>query len=219
MKRIINSNEVAEFIAGKILEKIKQGKKVLWFATGGSSTKAGIETAKIISEYPHRNLTVTLTDERYGPVGHPDSNWAKLTAGGFNLLEATVIPILTGENRSVTSQEFNIKLKEALKRADYKIGLFGVGADLHTAGILPGSPALDSNEFVSDYKSETFERITITPRVIRALDEAVVFAQGREKEPALEKIFSSSENHLSTKDAPAQILKEVPLLTVFYKEK
>ena len=37
-----------------------------------------------------------LTDERYGPVGHPDSNWSQLLQKGFDLPQAKLVPVLTG---------------------------------------------------------------------------------------------------------------------------
>lgn len=214
IKKVKDYVEPGGFIANKILEKLAQNKKVFWFATGGSSSRICIEVAKIISEHSHQGLTVSLTDERYGPVGHQDSNWQKLIEGGFVLPEARLMPVLLGENRSITTEQFNTKLEEALDSADYKIGLFGVGLDGHTAGILPESPAVESPDWAVDYGSEKFERITITPKTIARLDEAVVFTEGKEKLI----ILQSLEKDANIKDQPAQILKSVPLLTIFNKE-
>ena len=53
----------AKFIASKILRQLERSKKVLWLVPGGSAIAVAIETAKIISKYPHKNLAVSLTDE------------------------------------------------------------------------------------------------------------------------------------------------------------
>ena len=214
IKRVNDIQGPAQFIANSILKHLNAGEKVLWLATGGSSIAVGVEVAKIIKEHPHQNLIVTLTDERYGEINHPDSNWNQLLDKGFDLPEAKLIPVLLGENRDDTTQKFNTALEGELKSADYKIGLFGIGTDFHTAGILPGSGAVFSEDLAFGYNSEKFERITITPKTIQKLDEVIVFMQGEEKE----KVLKILEQNASINDQPAQILKKVPLLTIFYKK-
>ncbi len=157
---------VADFVAKAILDKLNSGKKVLWLVPGGSNIPVAVEAAKIITKQPHQHLTVTLTDERYGAVGHKDSNWQKLKQQGFNLPQAKLIPVLTGENRAMTTKNFNTILEQELKNAKYKIGLLGVGADGHTAGILPESIAVNTGDLTFGYNGPDFERITITEKVI-----------------------------------------------------
>ena len=57
--------------------------------------------AKKIKEKLSDNLVVALVDERYGPVGHPDSNWFKLEIAGFKIKGAKMIPILIGISLAV----------------------------------------------------------------------------------------------------------------------
>jgi len=205
----------AKFLAESILRQLESGKKVLWFATGGSSIPVVIETARIIGKSSHsgicRNLHITLTDERYGPQGHPNSNWKQLIDKGFNLPDAKLIHILTGRDIVETTKTFNAILKQELAEMTFKIGLFGIGADGHTAGILPGSPAIDSECLAYSYTAPLFERITITLEVIDQLDEAVVFMQGEQKWH----IISDLEKDIPVSVQPAQILKVIPTLTIF----
>jgi 6-phosphogluconolactonase/glucosamine-6-phosphate isomerase/deaminase len=100
---------------------------------------------------PLERLTVTLTDERYGPVGHADSNWRQLATAGFDLPGATMLPVLKGLDMPSTVAEFAAVLKHHLSAADFALGFFGIGADGHTAGILPGSPAVAATEFAAGY--------------------------------------------------------------------
>lgn len=153
-----------------------------------------------------------MTDERYGPLGHKDSNWQQLIEKGFNLPQALLVPILTGEDRATTTLKFNEVLNREFMRVEYKIGLFGVGADGHTAGILPESGAVSSEDLAFGYDTPTFSRITITPKVIEKLDEAVVFMQGEEKWEVVKDLL---EKNIEITKQPAQILKKVPLLTIF----
>ena len=212
IKTITDPSIPAEYIAKRILAKLKLGKKILWLMAGGSCISVEVLVAKIISKHPHENLTVTLTDERFGRVGHKDSNWQQLIEKGYSLPNAKLLPVLTGENRTKTVENFNTILQENLKKADYKIGLFGMGNDGHTAGILPRSEAVKASGFAFGYQTANFERITITKQVIEKLDEVVGFMQGKEKWPVIKDL---EEKNIGTSIQPAQILKLVPRLTIF----
>lgn len=211
IKTTTKLEDPAEFIAHTILNKLELGKSVLFFVTGGSSIPVCVKISEIIKEHSHKNLTIMLTDERYGPVGHSDSNWAGLIKRGFDLPEAKLIPILTGDNHIVTTEKFNTVLKKELKDAKYKIGLFGIGIDGHTAGVLPETESVYYHELACGYDTSMYSRITITPKAIVQLDEVVVWAQGQEKWEVIKKL----EQNIDIRKQPAQILKKVPLLTIF----
>ncbi len=235
VKNTREAGDAAEFISSAILDKLQSGKNVLFFISGGSCIPVAVQAAKIISRQANKNLTVMLADERYGSIDHFNSNYFQLMEKGFSLPNAKLVPILTGYDRDTTSQKFNKNLEEELKKADYKIGLFGIGADGHTAGILPDSVAAHSQDLACSYDTPVFSRITITPKMIEKLDEAVVWAQGEDKWRALKNLLASpvdelrprekdipARNAFSIADAggdilkqPTQILKKVPLLTIF----
>ncbi len=207
-------DEAASFVALSVLDKLNLDKKVLFFVAGGSAIPIAVKIAEILNNSSSnnlKNLTVTLTDERYGDIGHTDSNYFQLFEKGFNLRDAKIIPVLIGEDKDTTVQKFNEILKNELDLSDYKIGLFGIGTDGHTAGILPDSVVVDCQDLVCGYDTPKFSRITITPKTIEKLDEAIVWAQGEDK---WEVIKNLSED-VDIKKQPAQILKKVPLLTVF----
>jgi 6-phosphogluconolactonase/glucosamine-6-phosphate isomerase/deaminase len=219
LKTTTNAEDTANFLASSILKQLKSGKRVLFFVTGGSSISVGSKVSKILREYPDKNLLknliVTLTDERYGKVGHPDSNWQQLKDRGFNIPQAKLIPILTGDDRNTTIEKFNKMLNTELmidKENEYKIGLFGVGSDGHTAGILPDSVAVNSENLACGYDTPTFSRITITSKMIEKLDETVVWAQGKDKWKIVENLLGEN---IPIARQPAQILKKIPLLTIF----
>ena len=204
-------DDTAKFIANSILNQLSSGKSVLFFVTGGSGIEVGVKVSKILEKESLENLTVTLTDERYGPVGHKDSNWQQLLDKGFDLPGAKLVPVLTGVDTKTTTQKFNQALNRELTKDSYKIGLFGIGADGHTAGILPGSGAVNSPDLAYNYQTPQFERITITPRAIMELDQAIVYAKGKEKWKTLGELQTDQDINIQ----PAQILKTVPLLTMF----
>ncbi len=202
---------VAEFIAKKIISKLESGKKVLWIVPGGSSIVATSLAAKMIVTHPHENLTVMPGDERFGPVGHADSNWFQMEKEGFALPGARLVPLLVGDDRQTTTDKYAENLKKYIAEADYVLGFFGVGADGHTAGMLPGTPPLGSSEYAASYQAAQYERVTVTPVVIDMLDEAVAFAVGENKWPILRNL----NKEVPAEDNPVQLLKRVPEFTLF----
>lgn len=212
--KTIQTNEpelAANFIASQILSQLQAGRRVLWFVSGGSAIAVAVSAAEKIAKFPHHSLVVTLTDERYGPLNHQDSNWRQLLEAGFKLPEARLISVLTGADFLATAQIFSEKLRTEETLADYKIGLFGIGPDGHTAGILPDSPAVSASGLVSAYEAGIFKRITITPAAILKLDEGIVFATGPVKWPVLKRL----DEELEITNQPAQVLKHLAKLTIF----
>jgi 6-phosphogluconolactonase/glucosamine-6-phosphate isomerase/deaminase len=215
LKIINNNKEIVDFITGSISRQLEAGKSVLLFLSGGSSIPIEVEVSHNIKKIPHSKLVVTQVDERYGSVHHSDSNWFKLAKEGFDLPEARLIPYLTGVHLSETTARIAKILKEEISKADYKIGIFGVGIDGHTAGILPHTEAVNSKGMVCAYETDLYSRITITPEVIASLDEGVVCAMSEDKWG----VISSLSKDILIEDQPAQILKKIPLLTIFSNHK
>lgn len=218
IKKVENLEVVADFVASAIWEHLKSGEKVLFFMTGGSSIDVCVRIAEILknnlaknSQNLAQNLTITLTDERYGKVGHTDSNWQQLLEKGFDFENAKLVPVLSGREIEETVLEFNKILNAEFIEKEYKIGLFGIGLDGHTAGILPESKAVSFADWACSYDTPQFSRITITPQAIEKLDEAIIFTKGADKIKVLENL----KEEIEIKKQPAQILKKVPLLTIF----
>lgn len=202
---------VVDFLTERLTQKLQEGKRVLWLVAGGSCAPLAVAVANRLQGEEVQLLTVTLTDERYGQPGHADSNWQQLLAAGFVLPGARLQPVLSGESREATVRAFDKTLRHEFAEADYRIGLFGMGPDGHTAGLFPGSQALESQAFAVDFQGSDFERITMTTEAVKQLDEAVLYAVGAAKHTAL----SNLEKELQLEQQPAQILKSVPALTIF----
>lgn len=197
-------HEIVQYLADEIGGRLDAGQKVLWLIPGGSASVVAIEVMQRLEQSKLANLYITLTDERYGPLGHPNENWTQLVNAGFETGAAQTYRVLTGEAPECTTDHFDQKLQEWLPQVDFAIGLFGVGADGHTAGIKPHSPAVESDERAAYFVGEDFERITITPNAIRDIDEAVVYACGTAKFPVLQSLIEES---LPLDEQPAQALK------------
>jgi 6-phosphogluconolactonase/glucosamine-6-phosphate isomerase/deaminase len=216
-----------EHLATTLLRHLNAGERVLWLVPGGS---AGAIAAAVAEELraaqPYPNLVITLTDERYGEPGHPDSNWKSLLEAGLVVPGATMLPVLMpGASLEATAATFARTLEGRLAAADFALGLFGIGPDGHTSGILPHSPAVKATALAVGYDGHRlppvtpggpqFERVTTTPPAIARLHEAVVYAVGQDKWP----VIDSLSHHKALSVQPAQVLKQVHHVTVFNDRK
>jgi len=219
MKYIYSQNAAGavEQLSATIAQLLATDKKVLWLVSGGSGGKVSVDVAKALQDAPLDNLFVTLSDERYGPLGHKDENWQLLLNDGFALPGATLYRPLTGDSREETTRQLTNWLASTLETVDYVIGLFGIGADGHTAGIKPHSAAVTATTLAASYDGDDFERITITPVFIEHINEAVIQAFGEDKSPVIRELLTQD---IPVDQQPAQVLKRLPKTTVYsdYKE-
>ena len=209
---------VIEYLTNLLKEKLGSGAKVLWLLSGGSGANVCVEVSKRLFGTNLHNLSVTLSDERYGPVGHANENWQILLDAGLKLPGATMYRPLIGMDRASTTVQFSSWLKDELDNVDFTVGLIGIGSDGHTAGLKPHTVIIDTTDFATDFTGDDFERITMTSTAIAELDEAVIQAMGADKAPTLQKLMNQDIN---PNEQPAQLLKTVPKVTLFtdYKEK
>lgn len=202
----------AEHLALAIKDHLASGQRVLWLLSGGSGIRAVLATSLQLQDVDLSNLYVTLTDERFGVIGHPDENWQQLLDGGMQLTGANLYRPLTGDDIIMTSDKFGAWLMQQMTTVDYVVGLFGIGGDGHTAGIKPHSPAVDTTAWAENFTGEDFERITMTPFAISQVHEIVVQVSGSDK---LDTIRTLLHETVDTAEQPAQILKSVSKCTLY----
>jgi 6-phosphogluconolactonase/glucosamine-6-phosphate isomerase/deaminase len=205
-----NEAEGIDALTNKIAHELAAGSKVLWCIPGGSNIPLSVTVLdavrKQVSKEQLSLLTVTLTDERYGPVGHADSNWAQLLAAGFREEGITVIPVLRGLLLDETVEVWRSYLENAFAHTDVHIAQFGIGSGGHIAGALPHSPAISDSVIVCAYESAPFIRITLSTSSIARMGVAYVFAFGPSKEKAMQNLH---QRDLSLEEEPAQVLKNI----------
>jgi len=201
--------EIATYLAQTIQSHLDKEESVVWIVSGGSAVTVAVQAAKLLTK--GANLTVTLADERYGAVGHSDSNWQALLNEGFEIAQAHPEPVLHNLPVGETAAKYEQLIEGLFQRSDYKIALLGIGPDGHTAGILPHSPATDTERLVKYYEGDDYQRLTLTPKALLKLDEALVFVQGQAKWPQLEQL----DSNLPIATQPAQVLKYIPKVTIF----
>jgi 6-phosphogluconolactonase/glucosamine-6-phosphate isomerase/deaminase len=213
--RASSASKLARIIATELRAALEQGQKVLWLVCGGSNIAVASAVCPLLDGLELSELSVTLTDERYGPVGHPDSNWQQLQDVGFRLPGARLVPVLgDGLSLADTTAQFATSLEQLTHEADTVIGLFGLGPDGHTAGILPGSPAVGSPLGAIGYVTEQFTRITMGPCMFERLDLAYLGFEGTAKTTQIARLGQD----LSPEEQPVQYLKRAGTLMVYHIE-
>lgn len=205
-----------ELLAKDISDSLSLGRKVFWLLSGGTNVPISVEVMKRVRSTVSldllKNLSISLVDERYGPQGHVDSNWQQLIAAGFDFSGANQLPVLRGLSLENTVDVYKKTIEKALQNGVRSIGQFGIGADGHTAGVLPFTSAVSDTNAACSYKTPAFYRITMTLSSIKNLCAAYTFAFGEGKKQTL-KLLRSSATPLT--EQPAQILKSIPESSIF----
>ncbi|MGH7238252.1 MAG: 6-phosphogluconolactonase [Candidatus Saccharimonadales bacterium] len=205
--KIDSPEQATETLVAALKAALEKQPAVTWLVPGGSNIAITVAAMAGLPDALTEKLIIAQTDERYGELGHQDSNWRQLIEAGFQLKKAKALPILTNEPLSLqgTATRYAKNIGELIMLT-YKIGQFGIGPDGHIAGIKPDSPAAVANGLAVGYQAEDFERVTITFGAIRQLDEAFAFVFGESKRATLEAL--ANEHHQPLLQ-PAQILKSL----------
>lgn len=207
--------EAATDIAERLNKLLARKHSVLWLVSGGSNIAIQAMAMNMIPDNLSKNLTIIPVDERYGKYNHADSNSAAMRAAGFDPKHAEWIDILE-DNVSLedATQLLNNCIARKVAMDDYIFATLGMGEDGHTAGILPQSPALTTDEFAISYKGKDYTRITVGADTLAAhVDEAILCAFGKNKQKALQLLKTTDE---SRQIIPAMILHQIHDCTVYH---
>lgn len=210
--RLSPQSYVAPFLASRILQQLQTGKKVLWLLSGGSGIHVCVQVGVLLADKDLTNLYVTMSDERYGTIGHSDENMQQLLDAGLSLPGASIYRPLIGEMIQETTNAYDAWLTSVFDVTDYHIALLGIGEDGHTSGIKPHSPAVHIQTAACHFSGEDYERITTTADFLSRFDEAVIQAYGQSKQAVVRQLQAS--NDLSLDDFPAGLIRNIPLVTL-----
>lgn len=192
----------------RIVRELSTGRNVLWLVSGGSNIKASVNIMDTIPAELTQQLSIMLLDERYGEVGHKDSNWTQLLKAGFDPQNAQMLPVLKqGLSLEQTARRYNKLTDWALADADCVFAQLGMGDDGHIAGIMPNSvAATEQTKLAVGYKSQKYDRLTLTFPALKSVTAIYAFAFGDTKHKA---IITLQSKELDIAAQPAQILKQV----------
>lgn len=192
--------------------------------SGGSTPKALftlLGSDEFIGRFPWPHVSWYWGDERYVPYDHPESNYGmtrKAMLDKAPVPRANVHPVPTDGSPEEAAARYERTLQAAYgaavlddARPLFDVTLLGLGADGHTASLLPGEPVLNERErwvaAVSHGRPEV--RITMTYPVIESSRHVAFLVAGREKTAILRTIRAGNS------DLPAARVRPVGNLLWF----
>jgi 6-phosphogluconolactonase len=192
--------------------------------SGGSTPKALfslLASDEFRDRFPWQQVSWFWGDERFVPYDHPESNYRMAREAMLAKVPVppeNIRPVPTDGTPEEAARRYELTLQEDYgaptldpARPLFDIMLLGLGADGHTASLLPGERVLDERErwvaAVSHGRPEV--RITMTYPVIESSHYAAFLVAGREKAAILQEIRAGGSQ------APAARIRPVGELLWF----
>lgn len=202
----------------------RHGRATLAFS--GGSTPAPMLRALAGHDLAWSATHVVQVDERVAPDGHADRNWTMI---GEHLLSRVDIPASLQHPMPVTDHDGAERVADGLVASAHSYGQLltmiagapptidvvhlGVGADGHTASLVPDDPVLGvTDRFVAvagPYQGR--RRMTLTYPAINGARRIVWQVTGRDKAPALRAALQGSgvpASRVRRRDAVAIVTRE-----------
>lgn len=197
--------------AHDILKKMID-KDAILALSGGTSIdyrKMIVEPADVIPG------AICVVDERYGKPFHKDSNELLLKSQGVKeFADSQCIEshkILKGKDFLEIAKDYEKEIEDLFKRFAKKVGVMGVGANLHTAGIFPHSVAAHSPDYVvAEVVEDRFpKRISLTMKALGEFTNFVILMFGDKKKEALKMLLDDNVNDMQK--YPAIFYRKAPV--------
>ena len=183
-----DAEDVAARAAALIAERARAavtGRGAFSVALSGGRTPARMVELLASADVPWDLVTVYQVDERVAPPGHHDRN---LTMLERSLALARIVPMRVGEG----DLRAEVLAYDALLPDHLDLVHLGLGADGHTASLVPGDAVLEVADcgvaVTGEYQGR--RRMTLTYPALDRAREAVWVITGGDKADALAKLLS-----------------------------
>ncbi len=155
-------------------------------ALSGGRTPWAMLAALAHEDLPWERLWVLQTDERLAPNGDPVRNWThiqSILAGKVPAEQCVPMPVTVEDSDIAAEQYATVLQRIAGNPPVIDIVHLGLGADGHTASLLPGSPLLDETErqvaLTDEYQG--YRRMTLTLPVLKQARALLWLVAGSDK--------------------------------------
>jgi 6-phosphogluconolactonase len=212
------AHAAAERFALAVEDAVAERGQAFVALSGGSTPKA---MGRILAREPYRSripwdrVHVFWGDERWVPLGSPESNAGEAMRGFLDLVPIPRANIhswdTAAEEPDDAATAYEARLREAFAEPDgiprFDLVLLGMGDDGHTASLFPGTRALGEVEplAVANYVAK-FDavRLTLTAPVLNNGREILFLIGGPGKADIVETVLDGPENPV---DLPAQMIR------------
>jgi 6-phosphogluconolactonase len=161
-------------------------------ALSGGTTPGLMFGSLAARDLPWRQVHLWQVDERVAPKDGPDRNLTYLDAAFGDLNGVTVHPMPVDEpDPAEAAPAYAASLPPA-----FDLVHLGLGADGHTASLVPGDPVLDVTDrdvaLTGEYEGR--RRMTLTYRGLARAEEILWLVAGAEKKEALAKLLAGDRS-------------------------
>lgn len=194
----VNNRDEGQVKAHAILKDLVDEKTLLALSGGTTPhySKMIVEPGDIMPG------AICVVDERYGEPFHKDSTEFLLREQGVKeyadkfCIESH--KILKDKSLKDTAAVYAKEIEELFARFPKRVGVMGVGSNLHTAGIFPNSEASKSAELVvgEEVNDKFRQRVTLTFRALSQFSAFVILMFGEDKKAAIGKILDKKEHDM-----------------------
>jgi len=184
---IITTNAPAQRAVQELYSEVNSTSRQCLIILSGGSVSDFIICEHIPTEFKHINpgkIQFALVDERFSRDPHHKNGNAHTIehVNSFNKFLAEkqihLHVMLHGSDCNSEAMRYDAFLKARIRDGWIVFAVFGIGEDMHTAGLLPDSEPLKSNsgDYAVCYNSndEYKYRITITPTMFSHISHAFV---------------------------------------------
>jgi 6-phosphogluconolactonase len=196
-------NAIFQFMADA-LNKAAKDKKPGIGLTGGSTPKAFYKWCaekKPFSEELFLNAIWSVSDERFVPIEHDDSNFGtaeKLMLKPLGIANDRKKPWIINGSPEEVAEKYATEWSSCFgKGKAFDLCFLGMGDDCHTASIFPGSQLIET-EITSIFSAvnvpEKGWRLSITPYGLTQCKEVIITVTGAGKKEALNSVFHGEYN-------------------------
>jgi 6-phosphogluconolactonase/glucosamine-6-phosphate isomerase/deaminase len=221
-------DKFASDVAQTVNQKLTEGEVILFLSGGSVISTYNLLAERLDSELVS-NLSLVMADDR---MFEPNSMSCGLTTLNTNInanqiiLETKLIDFVEANSGSFlrfdsqlspkeATEKFENQLGSKLESANSKIGIFGIGADGHTAGIKPifnksefSEKFEDSRKLVTFFEANDYPfRATTSIEMIKNIDQYFIYSCGSKKEDILTKLkqTDTTDKNYTLHEFPAQI--------------
>ena len=208
-RRFPSLADAAHALAGELAlildHAISRRGRALLAVSGGHTPQPVFERLRQL-EVEWGRVTLTLTDERWVPPDHPDSNESLVRSWLLrgSAAAAAFVPLFGGEE----SPEAGQPACEARLRSlalPFDAVYLGMGNDGHVASLFPGDPAIDAGDSLCVAVAPTgsrLPRMSLTAPTLLNAEKLFLLFAGRDKET----VYTEAKKSGSGKDLPLRLI-------------